>query len=181
MVEHSAGKVLNKYSITDKKKIRIECTSTPNTNDLWLQFVFKKDGMVVEKGIPSVFPTPYIFEYDNKNTATELYVVGSTMKDIKVEADDGEEYNYVDVMKQNIEDYLMPINIILAWGDSLTYGQGGNGITYPKVLQELIDDNNDITEQYKVINCGVQGDTTPGILARQGGLSAFVKMMLLYQ
>ena len=175
VVEHSAGKVLNKYSITDKKKIRIECTSTPNTNDLWLQFVFKKDGMVVEKGIPSVFPTPYIFEYDNKNTATELYVVGSTMKDIKVEADDGEEYNYVDVMKQNIEDYLMPINIILAWGDSLTYGQGGNGITYPKVLQELIDDNNDITEQYKVINCGVQGDTTPGILARQGGLSAFVK------
>lgn len=175
VVEHSAGKVLNKYSITDKKKIRIECTSTPNANDLWLQFVFKKDGMVVEKGIPSVFPTPYIFEYDNKNTATELYVVGSTMKDIKVEADDGEEYNYVDVMKQNIEDYLMPINIILAWGDSLTYGQGGNGITYPKVLQELIDDNNDITEQYKVINCGVQGDTTPGILARQGGLSAFVK------
>uniref|UniRef100_UPI003FF047CB hypothetical protein n=1 Tax=Phocaeicola vulgatus TaxID=821 RepID=UPI003FF047CB len=80
--------------------------------------------MVVEKGISSVFPTPYIFEYDNKNTATELYVVGSTMKDIKVEADDGEEYNYVDVMKQNIEDYLMPINIILAWGDSLTYGQG---------------------------------------------------------
>ena len=40
VVEHSAGKVLNKYSITDKKKIRIECTSTPNTNDLWLQFVF---------------------------------------------------------------------------------------------------------------------------------------------
>lgn len=60
VVEHSAGKVLNKYSITDKKKIRIECTSTPNTNDLWLQFVFKKDGMVVEKGIPSVFPPPSI-------------------------------------------------------------------------------------------------------------------------
>ena len=26
-----------------------------------------------------------------------------------------------------------------------------------------------------MINCGVQGDTTPGILARQGGLSVFVK------
>jgi hypothetical protein len=175
IVKHAAGKVLNKYNISDKKVIKIECNSSPNTNDLWLQFVFKKGEEIIKKGVPSMYPTPYTFEYNNKIGATELYVVAINLEDIKVEADDGKEYNIVDEVAQNVEDYVMQQNIINGWGDSLTYGQGGGGTTYPQVLQDLIDNDEDITEEYKVINCGVQGNTTPGILARQGGVSAFIK------
>ena len=175
IVEAAAGKVLNKYNISDKKVIKIECYESPNKNDLWLQFVFKKGEEILKKGVPSMYPIPYTFEYNNKIGATELYVVGVNLKDIKVEVDDGKEYNTVDEVAQNVEDYVMQQNIINDWGDSLTYGQGGSGTTYPKVLQDLIDNDENITEKYKVINCGVQGDTTPGILARQGGISAFIK------
>lgn len=175
IVEHSAGKVLNKYNISDKKVIKIKCYNSPNKNDLWLQFVFKKGEEILKKGVPSMYPIPYTFEYNNKIGATELYVVGVNLEDIKVEADDGKEYNTVDEVAQNVEDYVMQQNIINDWGDSLTYGQGGSGTTYPQVLQDLIDNDENITEKYKVINCGVQGDTTPGILARQGGISAFIK------
>ena len=175
IVEHSAGKVLNKYNISDKKVIKIECSSSPNKNDMWLQFVFKKGEKIIEKGVPSAYIVPYTFEYSNKIGATELYVVAVNLKDIKVETDDGKEYNTVDKLAQIVEDYVMHENIINDWGDSLTYGQGGSGTTYPQVLQDLIDKDEDIKEEYKVINCGVQGDTTPGILARQGGVSAFIK------
>lgn len=175
IVEHAAGKVLNKYNISDKKVIKIECNTSPNKNDLWLQFVFKKGEEILEKGVPSIYPIPYKFEYNNKFGATELYVVAVNLEDIKVEADDGKEYNIVDEVVQNVEDYVMQQNIINSWGDSLTYGQGSSGKTYPQVLQDLIDNDEDITEEYKVINCGVKGDTTPGILARQGGISVFIK------
>lgn len=175
IVEHSAGKVLNKYNISDKKVIKIKCSSSPNRNDRWLQFVFKKGEEIIEKGVPSTYIVPYTFEYSNKIGATELYVVAENLKDIKVETDDGKEYNAVDELAQIVEDYVTHENIINDWGDSLTYGQGGNGTTYPQVLQDLIDNDEDIIEEYKVINCGVQGDTTPGILARQGGVSAFIK------
>lgn len=175
IVEAAVGKVLNKYNISDKKVIKIKCYDSPNKNDQWLQFVFKKGEEILKKGVPSMYPIPYTFEYNNKIGATELYVVGVNLEDIKVEADDGKEYNTVDEVAQNVEDYVMQQNIINDWGDSLTYGQGGSGTTYPQVLQDLIDNDENITEKYKVINCGVQGDTTPGILARQGGISAFIK------
>lgn len=49
---------------------------------------------------------------------------------------------------------------ILCWGDSLTYGQGGNGITYPSVLEEK--------SGLEVINYGIQGETAKQIGIRMG-------------
>lgn len=63
---------------------------------------------------------------------------------------------------------------IVCWGDSLTAPQCDNSIkssfkhllgmdySYPSVLERLVGDN------YKVINCGVGGETTLTIMARQG-------------
>lgn len=47
------------------------------------------------------------------------------------------------------------------WGDSLTYGVGGNGVTYPDQLSQLLG--------IRVYNGGVIGERTSGISARQGG------------
>ncbi|MDR2410157.1 MAG: hypothetical protein LBE13_18895 [Bacteroidales bacterium] len=53
---------------------------------------------------------------------------------------------------------------ICTWGDSLTAGSGGDGTTYPNVLDSLLGDN------YQVINCGIGGENTLTIAARQGGI-----------
>lgn len=49
---------------------------------------------------------------------------------------------------------------IICWGDSLTYGQGGNGVTYPSVLSEKLN--------LEVINYGIQGETARQIGIRMG-------------
>lgn len=79
---------------------------------------------------------------------------------------------------------------IICWGDSLTAGAGGNGITYPKMisseLSSSINENLDFSsllpKEYKylsasprvnkfnipVINMGVGGEQTDTILGRKG-------------
>ncbi len=80
---------------------------------------------------------------------------------------------------------------IVCWGDSLTAGAGGNGVTYPKVLQALIVENicqpYDLkslfeskyaylveSEDYKVdipvVNMGVGGENTLTIAGRNGAI-----------
>lgn len=51
---------------------------------------------------------------------------------------------------------------VACWGDSLTYGQGGDGVTYPSELAALTG--------YTVHNMGVGGETATTIAARQGAL-----------
>ncbi len=55
---------------------------------------------------------------------------------------------------------------VACWGDSLTLGQGGDGVTYPGVLAELTG--------YTVHNMGVGGETATTIAARQGALDILV-------
>lgn len=49
---------------------------------------------------------------------------------------------------------------IVCWGDSLTYGEGGEGVTYPSVLAEKTG--------LTVFNYGVQGETAKQIAIRMG-------------
>lgn len=49
--------------------------------------------------------------------------------------------------------------VIYCIGDSLTYGVGSGGKSYPDFLQEMMPD-------YKVVNLGVSGNTTEQMLAR---------------
>ena len=56
---------------------------------------------------------------------------------------------------------------IVCWGDSLTAGTGGNGITYEKVISELIGND------YSVINNGVGGENIVEIASRQGAFLTF--------
>lgn len=75
----------------------------------------------------------------------------------------------IDNMLANIN--TSPFSKIVCWGDSLTSGTGGNdlkpngatALTYPDILQSLIQDN------VEVINGGVGGETSWMIAARQGG------------
>ena len=53
---------------------------------------------------------------------------------------------------------------ICTWGDSLMTGAGGGGTTYPPVLQSLLGD------EFLVVNCGVGGENSLTIAARQGGI-----------
>lgn len=57
---------------------------------------------------------------------------------------------------------------IVCFGDSLTAGAGGNGITYPSVMQA------ELGNDYKVINGGVGGENVYTIAARQGGVLSFL-------
>lgn len=62
-----------------------------------------------------------------------------------------------------IEDSLPEIN---AWGDSLTYGVGGQGISYPFILESLINLN--------VNNYGITAEGAKTIAYRQGALPIYV-------
>lgn len=53
---------------------------------------------------------------------------------------------------------LKPEDKIMAFGDSLTYGYGGNSKTYPDTLAQL--------SNYEVVNYGVNGNTTSDGLRR---------------
>lgn len=61
------------------------------------------------------------------------------------------------------EEADQPIDLpehIVCWGDSLTYGSGGNGVTYPGVLEEKTG--------ISVYNYGVCGETAKQIAIRMG-------------
>lgn len=62
---------------------------------------------------------------------------------------------------------------IICWGDSLTYGQGGNGVTYPSVLAEIL--------HAEVINYGIQGETARQIAIRMGALPMSAGAFLIPQ
>ena len=62
------------------------------------------------------------------------------------------------------QDDIQQKMLICTWGDSLTAGAGGSGTTYPNVLQSLLGDG------FQVINCGVGGENSLTIAARQGGI-----------
>lgn len=55
---------------------------------------------------------------------------------------------------------------LLSWGDSLTWGAGGNGVKYPEVCAEILS--------LTVKNCGVGGETANTIAARQGGNNVII-------
>lgn len=54
--------------------------------------------------------------------------------------------------------------IIACLGDSLTWGAGGGGTTYPAVLQDILLQR--YKKRYRVINAGINGDTSQGALRR---------------
>lgn len=56
---------------------------------------------------------------------------------------------------------------IVAYGDSLTAGAGGDGVTYPLTLQSLIQES---IYEIPVVNRGVGGETTNTIMARAGSI-----------
>ncbi len=73
---------------------------------------------------------------------------------------------------------------VVCWGDSITEGMLGEGVTYPGTLQTLIDQR--LIEPIRVktgyrslkapivVNMGVSGERSTEIAARQGGLPAIV-------
>lgn len=68
----------------------------------------------------------------------------------------------IDEATENLLESEEKAERIICWGDSLTYGQGGNGVTYPKVLQEKAE--------LEVVNYGIQGETARQIAIRMGVL-----------
>lgn len=60
---------------------------------------------------------------------------------------------------------------IICWGDSLTEGTGGDGTSYPQVLQAL--------SGLEVLNYGVSGETAECIACRQGASSLFLRQDII--
>lgn len=59
---------------------------------------------------------------------------------------------------------------IVCWGDSLTYGAHGGGVTYPLTLEAMIRENLDLPYPVPVVNMGVGGETSITILGRNGAI-----------
>ncbi len=74
-----------------------------------------------------------------------------------------------DTFEQKIEDASNPVTTtdLLFWGDSLTSGAGGSGITYPAVCASFLGG-------YQHLNCGVGGESANTIACRQGGNSVVI-------
>lgn len=64
------------------------------------------------------------------------------------------------------------IDRVVCWGDSLTFGQGGEGVTFPSVLEELLPG-------VPVINYGIQGETAKQIAIRTGALPMTVSGFMI--
>ena len=62
---------------------------------------------------------------------------------------------------------------IVCWGDSLTYGAGGNGTSYVSVLNNLCND------KAVAYNVGVGGEKTNTIAGRQGGIPMVVDSFII--
>lgn len=60
---------------------------------------------------------------------------------------------------------------VFCWGDSLTAGAGGDGITYPNVLSKLT--------KLKVFNYGVGGEGAQNIARRQGAIPTYVEEFVI--
>ena len=69
---------------------------------------------------------------------------------------------------------IISVNLpgIICWGDSLTAGAGGDGTTYPSILQSLIKQN---IYDIPVVNAGVGGETSITIAGRAGVIPYIVK------
>jgi len=66
--------------------------------------------------------------------------------------------------KETEEEKMEPdVSRIICWGDSLTFGEGGEGVTFPLVLEEHVP-------QAQVINYGIRGETAKQIAMRVGVL-----------
>lgn len=61
---------------------------------------------------------------------------------------------------------------IVCWGDSLTYGSGGNGVSYPFVLEERLRKDR---FYISVVNMGIGGENTVTIAGRAGAIPFRVK------
>ncbi|MBQ0139044.1 MAG: hypothetical protein KBT36_07090 [Kurthia sp.] len=108
-----------------------------------------------------------------------LIVTGQQYSNLKQKsfAKDTEEYTVIATAKkekrQEIEQAIInDIPGFVAWGDSLTNGAGGEGVSYPKVLQQLIVSNID---NISVVNNGVGGETTNTIMGRIGNVPFVVE------
>lgn len=70
-----------------------------------------------------------------------------------------------DYLQKTSSEYGFSADLVF-WGDSLTFGAGGNGTTYPAVCA------NELSMTH--INCGVGGETPNTIAARQGGNNVII-------
>lgn len=61
--------------------------------------------------------------------------------------------------------------VVSCWGDSLTAGVGGEGVTYPKVLSQL--------SKLAVYNYGVGGESSKSIAIRQGAIAVYTKELII--
>lgn len=84
------------------------------------------------------------------------------------------EYNALKDSLYENRDFLTTKDInIVCWGDSLTYSQYANEVTYPKALSELIEEEN------VVQNFGIPGETSVAIASRQGAYPIYVEPFTL--
>lgn len=125
--------------------------------------------------------------HQNNKKAEELRSAVTQMKTERVAVLEKLESDHIAV--ETVKSQFLPG--IVCWGDSLTAGAGGNGTTYPKVLEALIvekitslyDPARNLESQYKylaksddfsisipVYNMGVGGETTNTILGRNGAV-----------
>lgn len=61
---------------------------------------------------------------------------------------------------------------IVCWGDSLTFGTGGDGVSYPSVMEECLREDR---VYIPVVNMGVGGENTVTIAGRAGAIPFKVK------
>ena len=79
-------------------------------------------------------------------------------------AEQKERQEKINLLEQSI---FEDIPGIIAWGDSLTAGSGGEVTAYPNVLQKLISTN---IYSIPVINMGIGGESTNTIIGRAGSV-----------
>lgn len=103
-----------------------------------------------------VFDNNKIWEKDEFNQMTDEYYE-------KMEREKAENIN----RESRANEILSETPGIACWGDGLTYGTFGEGVSYPSVLEEIMKKEN---YPYSVDNMGVYGEDSRTVLGRTGAL-----------
>ncbi|MDY2883007.1 MAG: hypothetical protein SOT71_10180 [Romboutsia timonensis] len=77
----------------------------------------------------------------------------------------------IDEKNKKDKEIFKTLPIVSCWGDSLTVGVGGDGITYPRELS--------LISGLKVYNYGVEDDSTYSIASRQGAIPIYTKSFIM--
>lgn len=159
-------------NVTDAGTYFLQSTFTATSNNKTALQIFASNttqtGKVTYKSI-GIIEGEYVLEEEIIDEDVNVSLYTEPLQNEKTEQEITSVEERVTSVEERVTDMESKKHIVHCFGDSLTAGAGGNGTSYPSVLQTLLGD------EYEVINYGTGGESGDTIGCRMGALLAYIK------